>query len=322
MRLFHGDSRQERSVHVFRRALAGLGVTSMFLAFGIVTAGVASAATQTVSVTALGYVPNTSSVAVGDSIGFVNGDLVVHEVAFNKKSGVTCSANPLVLQPGGYGQCSFHSPGTYSYSDPTMKNKTYSGTVVVSKVSPSVSLAVTPGVAAYGRLERLSGTVSDQRSGENVQILAQACGQAGASTVGNVTTTTGGNFVFSAKPLNKTVYSAKVKSAASNNVLAQVKPREALRRISVNRYTLRVFAAARFAGRYVTLQRFNTSLRRWVNVRNVTLRANSSGTAPTVISSATFTAKLAGRQRVRTVLPQVEAGSCYLFSISNAVYNR
>lgn len=322
MKSLRKNAQADLSARVFLRSLATLSVTSMLLVLGFVSAGAASAATQTVTITSLGYVPNTSSIAVGDSISFVNGDLAVHEVSFNKKSGVTCSATPLVLQPAASGKCTFQNPGTYSYSDPLNKGKTYSGTVVVSKTSPSVSLAITPGAAIYGHSETLSGTISDQRTGESVQILAQSCGQTAATAIGTATTTTGGYFVFHGKPLNKTIYSAKSKNATSNSVLAQVRPRQSLRRISPNRYSLRVYAAASFAKKYVTLQRFNSSLRRWVNVRNVTLRANSSGVAPTVVSTAVFSAALAGRQRVRTVLPQVSAGNCYLFAISNAVYNK
>jgi plastocyanin len=321
MRLRDSNTKSRTASKGLRRSFAALTATSLIMGLGFLSTGIAAAATQTVTITTLGYVPNSSSIATGDSIGFVNGDVTVHQIVFNKKTGVTCTPNPLVLQPSGSGTCTFQNPGTYSYSDPNVKSKNFSGTVVVTKTPLAVALAISPGTARYGRTENLSGTTSDQSSGQNVQLLAQSCGQTAATVIGTATTTTGGAFSFQRQPSNKTIYSVKEKNATSNSVLAQVMPWQQLKKTSRNHFSLRVSAAASFAGKYVTFQRYNASLGRWVNVKTVTLRANSSGVAPTVVSSAAFSSRIATGQRVRTVLGQAQVGACYLAGVSNVIYS-
>ncbi len=139
--------------------------------------------------------------------------------------------------------------------------------------------------------------------------------------MGTVTTTTGGTFTFQSKPQNNTTYTAKSKNAVSNAVLASVIPREELTKTSLHHFTLRVSAAVSFAGKYVTFQRFDASRNLWVNVRTVTLRASTSGIAPTVVSTAKFTSTVARVQKVRTVLGRVEVGACYTAGVSNVIYN-
>lgn len=319
MKLRDSTSKSKASSRGLRRSLAALTATSLVMGLAVLSTGIASGATQTVTITALGYVSNSSSIAAGDSIGFVNGDATVQQVVF-KKTGATCTPNPLVLQPSASGTCTFQNPGTYSYSDPNVKSKSFSGTVVVTKSPLAVALSIRPGTALYGRTENLSGTTSDQSSGQNVQLIAQSCGQT-ATVIGNATTTTGGAFSFQRQPSDKTVYSVKEKNATSNSVLAQVMPWQQLKKTSHNHFSLRVSAAASFAGRYVTFQRYNTSLRRWVNVKTANLRANSSGVAPTIVSSAAFISRIATGQRVRTVLGQGQAGTCYLAGVSNVTFS-
>lgn len=305
----------------FRCSLVALTATSLVVGLAIFSPAIAEAATQTVTITTLGYVPSASSIAAGESISFVNGDVTVHQIVFNKKTGVTCTPNPLVLQPSASGTCTFQNPGTYSYSDPNVKSKAYTGTVVVSKTPLSVNLAISPGTARYGRTENLSGKTSDQSSGQSVQLLAQSCSQTTATVIGTATTAAGGVFSFQRQPSNKTIYSAKEKNATSNSVLSQVVPWQQLKKTSRNHFSLRVSAAATFAGKFVTFQRYNSTRKRWVNVKTVTLRANSSGVAPTVVTSAAFTSRISTRLRVRTVLGQTQAGSCYLGGVSNIIYS-
>ncbi len=100
------------------RSLVALVAAPAVFALTFVPNQIAGAATQTVTITAIGYVPATSTIATGDSVVFVNGDLVIHQITFKNKGGVTCTPNPLVLQPTASGKCTFQSAGSYSYSDP------------------------------------------------------------------------------------------------------------------------------------------------------------------------------------------------------------
>ena len=80
-----------------------------------------------------------------------------------------------------------------------------------------------------------------------------------------------------------------------------------------------VIAPQSFAGKYATLQRYNGTLQRWVNVKRVLLRANSTGVAPTVISSVTFRSSIRARLKIRVVLPQLQVGTRYIAGRSNVI---
>jgi plastocyanin len=287
-------------------------------------AGAAIAKTVAVTITKNGYVPKAVTVAVGDSVQFTNSDTVAHQVVFKPTTGVTCVPNPLVLQPTQSGTCTFQAAGKYAYSDPNVKGNTYRGTVTVgSAPNPpgpdTLTLAAKPRLVIYGGNVTLTGTLSNQKVGEHVDVLATPCGQAAATKVTTVLTTTGGAFTAVVRPLKNTVYTVKVKNTTSNAVSPKVSPKLRLRKLAAKRYSLRVLAARGFAGKYGTFQRFNGTLGRWVTVKRVLLRANSTGVAPTVISSVAFRSTIRPLLRVRVVLPQLQVGSCYRPGRSNVI---
>ena len=301
---------------MMRRALiTAVAVTSL------VIVGAAGAKTVVVSITKNGYVPKAVTVAVGDTVQFTNSDTVAHQVLFKTTTGVTCTPNPLVLQPAGTGTCTFASPGTFTYSDPNVKGNTFRGTVTVTGQVPAetLTLSAKPRTVVYGGKVTLTGTLSNQKVGEKVDVLATACGQTAATKVTTVQTTTGGAFTAVVQPLKNTVYSVKVKNTSSQAVTVKVRPRLRLGKVASHRYSLRVFAAQSFAGKYGTFQRYNGTLRRWVKVKRVLLRANSTGIAPTVISSVSFRSTIKPRLKVRVILPQLQVGSCYLSGRSNVI---
>ncbi len=287
----------------------------------LVIVGAAGANTVTVSITKNGYVPNAATIAVGDTVQFTNTDTVVHQVTLKTTTGVACSPNPLVLQSAQSGTCTFGSPGTFTYSDPNVKGNTFRGTVTVTGQVPAETLTLSAKVQAlvYGGQVALTGTLSNQKVGENVDVLATACGQTAATKLTTVQTTTGGAYIAVVKPLKNTVYTVKAKNTSSPAVTVKVRPRLRLGKVAPHRYSLRVFAARSFAGKYGTLQRYNATLGRWVTVKRVLLRANSTGIAPTVISSVSFRSTIPARLKVRVILPQLQVGSCYLLGRSNVI---
>ena len=290
-------------------------------AMSLVIVGAAGAATVPVSITKNGYVPNAATIAVGDTVQFTNSDTVAHQVVFKTVTGVTCTPNPLVLQPAQAGTCTFASPGTFTYSDPNVKGSTFRGTITVTGQVPAetLTLSATPKTVIYGGRVTLFGTLSNQKVGENIDVLATACGQTAATKVTTVQTTTGGAYTAVVKPLENTVYTVKVKSTTSQAVTVKTQPRLRLAKLAAHRYSLRVFAGQSFAGKYGTFQRYNTALARWVNIKRVLLRANATGVAPTVISTVSFRSTVPSRPRVRVVLPQLQVGSCYLPGRSNTI---
>jgi plastocyanin len=289
----------------------------------LVVVGAAGAKTVTVSITKNGYVPSAVTIAVGDTVQFANTDTVAHQVRFRTTTGVTCTPNPLVLQPAQSGGCTFAAPGTFTFEDPNVRGNTFRGTVTVTGQAPAdgITLAARPQTVVFGAKVTLSGTLSNQKVGENVDVLATACGQTASAKVTTVQTTTGGAYTAIVTPLKNTVYTVKVKNTSSQPVTVKVRPRLRLGKVAPQRYSLRVFAADSFAGKYGTFQRYNGTLRRWVNVKRVLLRANSTGVAPTVISTVSFRSTVPARRKVRVILPQLQVGSCYLPGISNTIFS-
>lgn len=279
----------------------------------------AAAKTVTVTITKNGYVPNSVAIGQGDTVQFMNSDTVAHQVTFKSTAGVTCSPNPLVLQPGANGSCTFQNAGNYSYSDPNAKGNTFRGTVSVTAAPASLSLTAKPVLVIYGSPVLLAGKLSTQQTGENVDVLAQQCGAPSATKTATVQTTTSGVYSATVKPLMNTAYTTKFKAVASSVVTVRVRPRLRLARVAPHRYTLRVFGATSFAGKYASFQRYNSTLRRWVAVRTVLLKANSTGVAPTVITAGSFRSSVPGGLRVRVTLGQAQVGSCYAPGLSNTI---
>jgi plastocyanin len=284
-------------------------------------AGAAGAKTVVVTITKNGYVPKAVTIAAGDTVQFTNSDAVAHEIVFKTTTGVACVPSPLVLQPTQSGTCTFQTAGKYAYSDPNVKGNTFRGTVTVSGAPPvdTLTRAVKPQLLVYGGKVALAGTLSNQKVGENVEVLAEPCGQTAATKVTTVQTTTGGAFIAVVQPLTNTAYTVKVKNTTSAAVAVTVRPRLRLRKLAPHRYSLRVFAAMSFAGKYATFQRYNGAVGRWVKVKRVLLRANATGIAPTVISSVSFRSAIKPRLKVRVVLPQLQVGSCYRPGRSNVI---
>src|SRR4051794_7282717 len=98
----------------------------------VLAVGSAAAKTVTGTITKNGYVPSSTSIAQGDTVQFTNSDTVVHQVTFKSSTGFTCTPNPLVVQPGASGTCTFQSAGNYTYSDPNSKGNTFRGTISVT----------------------------------------------------------------------------------------------------------------------------------------------------------------------------------------------
>jgi plastocyanin len=279
----------------------------------------AAAASKTVKITHTGYNPTSVSITVGDAVVFSNTDTAAHTVRFNPTTGIRCSrAIPLVLPPGQSGSCTFGAAANFNFSDPANKGKNFRGTVTVAK-APTLSLAVAPGVVLYGRKVTLSGTLAGQRAGESLQVLAQQCGESASTRIATATTTAGGAYSYQPQPLKNTVYTVKFKNSTSKAATVKVRPRLRLGKVAPHRYSLRVFAAQSFAGKYASFQRYRPALRRWVRVKRVILRPNGTGVAPTVITSAKFRSGIKAGLRVRVVLGQAQVGSCYVAGRSNPI---
>jgi plastocyanin len=284
------------------------------VAVSLVVTAAAAAKTVTVTITKSGYVPKSTTIVVGDAVRFVNSDTAAHEVVFKKTTGLTCTPNPIVLQPTQTATCKFASAGTYTYKDPNVTGKAFSGTVVVTALptGTSVTLSVNRQTVIYGGKVTLSGKLSTHKQGVKVGVLAQACGTSAATPGVEVTTTTGGAYTAQVQPLKNTIYTVKAVNVTSKPVTVKVRPRLRLGKVAAHRYVVRAYAARSFAGKYARFQRYNAALSRWVRVRSAILRQNTNGIAPTVISSRRFSSRIKAGLKARIVLGPAQVGSCYL----------
>jgi plastocyanin len=191
------------------RTLPLLLVTSLAL---FASGATAVAKTVTVSITKNGYVPKSVAIGPEDTVTFTNGDTVSHQVSFKASTGFTCTPSPLVLQPAASGSCVFHTAGSYSYSDPNTKGKTFRGSITVTAPPESLTLAAKPLLLIFGAKLAGTGTVSTAKAGENVDVLAQQCGATSAQKLTTVQTTTGGAYSISVQPLMNTIYTTKFRN--------------------------------------------------------------------------------------------------------------
>jgi plastocyanin len=296
-----------------RLLLRSFFVTVAVLAIG----GAAAAKTVTVTITKNGYVPSSLTIAQGDTVQFTNGDSAAHQVSFKSTTGVTCTPNPLVIQPSASGTCTFASAGSYSYSDPNVHGKTFRGSITVSAPPESLTLTGKPVLLIFGGKVALSGALSTQKVGESIDVLGQQCGAASAAKLSTVPTATGGAFTSSTQPMMNTSYTAKLRSTTSPAVAVRVRPLMQLRKVATQKFSLRVSATQSFAGKYASFQRYNGTLHRWVAVKTVALKTGTGGVAPTVVSAATFKARVKTGLRLRATLSQAQAGTCYAPGLSN-----
>jgi plastocyanin len=282
-----------------------------------VTGAVAAATTTTVTITKAGYVPSTPKISQGDSVQFTNSDTAPHQILFKSTAGITCTPNPLVLQPGQSGMCTFLNAGSTTFSDPNSKGNTFRGTVTVNGVADALTLVASRPRLVYGGHVTLSGVLSSHKVGENVDVFALGCGTSGAVKVASAQTTTNGAFTTSVQPLLNTSYTAKVKSATSPAASVMVRPLFHLGKLASHRFSHRLSASTTFAGKYSSFQRYTGS--RWVALKSVLLRANTTGVSPTVLTTASFRSAIRIGVRVRGVVGQAQVGNCYLPAFSNTI---
>lgn len=278
----------------------------------------AGGASKTVTISHTGYSPTAVSIATGDAVIFKNTDTVAHTVDFNSTAGVHCSsAVPLAIPAAQSASCTFSSTGKFRFSDPASNKQAFKGTITVGPPLVS-SLTVTPKAVVYGGSSTLAGKLASGQSGQSVQVQAQMCGATKSTLVATVTTTTGGAFSYKAQPLMKTAYTLSNKGLTAATSVG-VAPSLQLKKVGRHRYSLQVSASESFVGKVATFQRYRARLKRWVNVKHVSLTTSAAGTAPTVITSAKFRSTIKARLRVRASLGAKQLGSCYLAGRSNTI---
>lgn len=288
----------------------------------LITAAPAGAATQTITITASGFVPMNQSIKTGDTITFTNADTAVHEIQFRETTGFTCTAKPLVVQKATSQSCTFTAAGKFNYSDPNQRGNTFKGVITVdAAVAATVTLASSASPIVYGDNVNLTGKVVPATAGTVVDIMAKESGDATYTKVGSATTTSGGAYVLQVTPGIFTSYRAEFMNGTakitSGVTAVEVRPKVTLakRFIKGKRLylTSKVVSNASYAGKYLVVQRKN-SLGGWTFVKSVTMGN---------FSSVRFAVRIPkGPSEFRTLLRTSQAGDGYLSNTSNVVFAR
>ena len=285
-----------------RRLLIGAVVASALVLAG--PASTASTANATVQITKTAFVPANAKINAGESVTWRNADTKNHQVVANGGQ----FASP-ILGPGKTFTHTFNGGGTFRYHDSL--HTALKGTVTVAGAPPQITLSSSASVVKYGGQVTLSGTVSNKKSGENVTLLSQPSGQSSKQVMATLQTGTGGTFSFAVTPQLNTLYQAQWKSSESS-VNVQVMPMIKLPVPVRGKFHFYVVASTSFAGHYVFLQRYSTTLRTWLSFRKLVLGAKSGRIFPT-----TYAPRHA-RTSLRIYLPPDQAGSAYVASYSGS----
>jgi hypothetical protein len=176
-----------------------------------------------------------------------------------------------------------------------------------------VTLAARARRVVFGHAVMLSGLVPTRRAGETVTVFAAAFGRGSPVALVTVVTGAGGLWRYLARPAIRTSYTASWNGATSRAVVIGVRPAVSFRRIGPARFVTHVVGARSFAGRFVKLQRRNSS-GRWVTVKRVRLNRRSA---------ATFHVRLRQRRStLRIVMSVNQAGPGYLAGVSRTIAYR
>jgi plastocyanin len=261
-----------------------------------------AATTVTVQIGASGFKAKSITINQGDTVRWINVDKVNHQIVANK--GAFASG---IIKPGGVYTFTFNTSGGYAYHDALHPSTT--GAVYVKGPPPSVAVGVSAPIVTYGEQTIISGTVSNAKANETVLVLAQPYGSS-AQQVATLMTGAGGGFTYTTAPTILTSYSVRWKSATSQTVTVQVRPKLTLTRTSRTRLFAKITATPSFAGRSIYLQH-RSKFGQWVTVEKLKLGPNSGRifTAPHVKGTTTY----------RVYMTTNQAGTGYLDTGSNSV---
>jgi plastocyanin len=253
------------------------------------------AATTAVKITATAFAPKTVTINVGDTVKWTNADTVNRQLVAD--SGAFASP---ILKPGQTYSFTFKTPGTFDYHDalkPTVK-----GTITVKGPPPSVTLGAGAPILVYGQDTTITGTVSNGQANEPVVVTSHAYGSTTVQQVAAVMTSTGGGFSVTVKPEILTTYTATWKTATSQEVSIQVRPKLSLVPYD-NRFRASVTAPVSYAGHSIYLQR-RSPFGQWIIVAQYKLGS---------LSGKIFSMpKLKGTFTYRVYLSVDQAGAGYL----------
>jgi len=283
------------------------------LAVAVLVGGsVAYAKTASIDITKTGFSNHDVAVQSGDAVSWTNADATEHQVAVDKTN---CK---LSLMPSQTGSCTFATPGTFTFNDPTMKGSDqkgspFAGTLSVAQNTRAVSIAASKSLMIFGDAITLSGTIASKQAGETVTITAQPKGEPTWST--QVTTTADGAWSLQVQPRIRTTYQVKHDNAVSAPITVNVRPRITLQKVGRNSFLVVVLAQHSMAGKTVDVARWTSS--GWTTIGQAQLQSIAR-TSTVAVGHVTSFVNLGTKLRV--FMTAAQAGPDYADGHSNFVF--
>jgi plastocyanin len=284
-------------------------IVTIIAAFGaLVAASAAIADAVGIEITNAGFKPKDVTVESGSSVTWKNADAVAHDVVVDK------TACKLSLQPKQSSSCTFTTPGSFAYDDPTTTNAAFGGKItVVPAAQRSVTLVSSRPLTIFGGAAILSGTTSGKKAGESVTVFERPAGEPAHRI--DIQTTDGGNWTLRVQPRVRTEYQAQYQNAQSGKVTISVRPRITLQKVGLSRFLIVVLANRSLAGKMVDLTRWQPGTG-WTPIQQVQL--NSIARTDT-IAVRTVTSFVRAGTKLRVFMPESQVSPDYLEGHSNFV---
>jgi plastocyanin len=274
----------------------------------LLAASVAIADAVGVDITATGLNPKNVSVESGSSVTWRNTDTVAHGVVVDK------TACRLSLEPQQSSACTFTTPGTFTYDDPTTTNTAFGGQITVAPATPrTVTLAANRNLAIFGDAVTLSGLASGKKAGETVTVVAQPDGEPAQRI--DVKTMDTGAWSLRVQPRVRTEYQAAYGSVTSGKLVVNVRPRITFQKVGADRFLIVVLANRSLTGKNVDVTRFVRGSG-WVSIGKVQLAAIAR---TDTVAVKTVTSFVPRGTKLRAFMADAETGAEYIDAHSNFI---
>jgi hypothetical protein len=174
---------------------------------------------------------------------------------------------------------------------------------VTISVRPTISSPATTMVTVFG-------TIDSGKAGESVTVQAKECDNTFFRVYAGANTEAGGTWSTVIYPTITMKLRAVWNGETSSEVTFRLRPFIGFRQQSRTRFRIGLAYGTRFAGKRVSVQRFDQRVGRWETIRNVRLGS----------SYATYvTLRVPRGSRLRVLLSNSQAAPCYLGATSPVI---
>lgn len=175
---------------------------------------------------------------------------------------------------------------------------------VTIAVRPAIGSRLTSQITAFG-------TIDSGKAGESVTVQAKECDNSFFRVFAGASTEEGGTWSTLIFPSISMTLRAVWNGETSNEVSYRRRAYIQLYRLAGSATKYRMYLGQRFAGKSVSIQRFDQRIGRWKSIRRIPAHATNEGTR--------FTLRTPKGTRIRAVIPTSQARPCFLSGISQVI---